>query len=262
MPGTDVEKGAIDNIHNEKSTSLLRYANFGKTQALDSGKALGRDVITEFKSFAESGPMSLRVLGFTSGFGAFVFSFVAIFRGVLGLSPLVATTDIFIMFFSVCIMAGEAKSKVFAKSLRQKLDHYARGLSLIMGRGVFYLYVGGLLSSLSSTINDTYGFCAGFFLFLVGFLYIYTGRLAKMKLKTLRDNMKNEEQLKKKFDEFAHGDNRLDIRELGQLCVDLGTMLSDQELEAALMMLDGNRNGFVEFDEFKKWWQSDEVMIF
>jgi len=233
-----------------------------KSQAIDSGKALGRDIISEMKTFAEDGPMSLRVLGFTAGLGAFLFAFIAVFKGVLKFSPLVATTDIFIMFFGLCIMATEAKSQVFAKSLRRKLDTYARALSLVMGRGAFYIYVGALLSSLSSTINDTFGFCAGFFLFLIGLLYIYTGRVTRQKLKALRDNMKNEQELKRKFDEFAHGDQKLDIKELGQLCIDLGTLLSDQELEAALMMLDSNRNGTVEFDEFKRWWQSDEVLFF
>eukprot|EP01026_Neomeris_dumetosa_P076036 TRINITY_DN811_c0_g1_i7.p1 TRINITY_DN811_c0_g1~~TRINITY_DN811_c0_g1_i7.p1 ORF type:complete len:401 (-),score=83.09 TRINITY_DN811_c0_g1_i7:339-1541(-) len=49
-------------------------------------------------------------------------------------------------------------------------------------------------------------------------------------------------------------DYRLELSELKSLVQDLGKELSNEELEAAIEILDKRKSGFIEFDEFVSWW--------
>lgn len=51
------------------------------------------------------------------------------------------------------------------------------------------------------------------------------------------------------------GDGRLSTTELSRLCKALGSRLSHSELEAAVTALDLNRNGYIEEEEFLRWWR-------
>jgi Ca2+-binding EF-hand superfamily protein len=42
---------------------------------------------------------------------------------------------------------------------------------------------------------------------------------------------------------------------LATICAELGSRLSHQELETAILTLDANRHGEVEYDDFVEWWQ-------
>lgn len=45
--------------------------------------------------------------------------------------------------------------------------------------------------------------------------------------------------------------------ELAHLCKSLGSNLTHSELEAAVTALDLNRNGFIEEEEFLRWWRGN-----
>lgn len=51
------------------------------------------------------------------------------------------------------------------------------------------------------------------------------------------------------------GDGKLSTTELSRLCKALGSRLTHSELEAAVTALDLNRNGYVEEEEFLRWWR-------
>jgi hypothetical protein len=67
----------------------------------------------------------------------------------------------------------------------------------------------------------------------------------------------NETDLKRAYDKHdADASGSLDAEELSVLCKEMGAVLSRSELEAALLMLDTNDNGKIEYDEFAGWWRA------
>ena len=52
------------------------------------------------------------------------------------------------------------------------------------------------------------------------------------------------------------GSGNIDKEELRALSTDLGHSLNDEELEAALIDLDLNKDGVVDYEEFKRWYLS------
>jgi hypothetical protein len=62
-------------------------------------------------------------------------------------------------------------------------------------------------------------------------------------------------RIKIKFDEAdADGSGELDATELAAFCESLGTKLSEEELEAALLILDESGDGCISYEEFAEWW--------
>ena len=65
-------------------------------------------------------------------------------------------------------------------------------------------------------------------------------------------------RIKIKFDEAdADGSGELDATELAAFCETLGTKLTPEELEAALLILDESGDGNISYEEFAEWWLDD-----
>jgi hypothetical protein len=66
-------------------------------------------------------------------------------------------------------------------------------------------------------------------------------------------------RIKIKFDEAdVDGSGELDAEELAAFCETLGTKLSPEELEAALLILDESGDGQISYEEFAEWWLEDQ----
>lgn len=109
-------------------------------------------------------------------------------------------------------------------------------------------------SNSSSTINAA---VAGGFAML-GAIDVGFGLMAQRRLNKLKGHlMEDEELIRAKFD-------RLDVdrrgcvpaADLAVLCAELGSRLSHQELEGAILTMDCNRNGEVEYESFLEWWRT------
>ena len=62
-------------------------------------------------------------------------------------------------------------------------------------------------------------------------------------------------RIKARFEEAdKDGGGTLDAAELKEVCADLGLILDDDELEAALAILDENGDGDISLEEFYDWW--------
>ena len=54
------------------------------------------------------------------------------------------------------------------------------------------------------------------------------------------------------------GDGSISSKELHALCMEMGTLLSAEQLEMALKVMDTDGNGTIEYNEFEKWWNTED----
>jgi len=53
-------------------------------------------------------------------------------------------------------------------------------------------------------------------------------------------------------------DGSIGVGELHALCLEMGVEMSPEQLEVAVKVMDSDGNGTIEFDEFEKWWNSED----
>jgi len=166
--------------------------------------------------------------------------------------------------------------------MHKKTREYFKFLSYLWGRGLLYLFTGAILSlrflpssfkTISSsspsfpptTMVDT---LSSFYFTLLGLLLLllflhYHHRLSSSSSPapsllphtspTIDDPLL---LLRSKFaraDIYSQG--KIPSTDLATICAELGSRLSHQELEGAILTLDANRNGEVAYDDFVEWWR-------
>merc|ERR1711865_701188 len=92
-----------------------------------------------------------------------------------------------------------------------------------------------------------------------GKLSFLVGWYASRKLKALKKKFADASGLRKAF--YAadkNGNGKLDSTEFMDLCKSLDLQLTHSELEAAMVTLDANWDGGVDYEEFKFWYQQDD----
>lgn len=154
----------------------------------------------------------------------------------------------------------EGRAFLCPQSLRKRSREYLKLLSYLWGRGCLYLFTAAVLSlrlsdpSPTPTIDAA---AAGGFA-LLGLLDLGFGLAAQRRLRSLRGHLMEDEQLiRAKFDRLdVDCRGRVPAADLAVLCAELGSRLSHQELEGAILCLDANRNGEVEYEAFVEWWRT------
>ncbi|EWM23835.1 calmodulin like myosin light chain [Nannochloropsis gaditana] len=191
--------------------------------------------------------------------------------------------------FSLLLL--ECRSVFCSTFLHKKTREYFKFLSYLWGRGLLYLVTGALLalrflstptasppaSSLlfsppsssssspplpSPTYLDSF---LSLYLALLGALLLllslhYARRLSSTSHPpTLLPHHTTTDPLlllRAKFDRAdIYSQGKIPSTDLAMICAELGSRLSHQELETAILTLDANRHGEVEYDDFVEWWQ-------
>lgn len=213
---------------------------------------LASDKVAELVQFAEDGHWSWKILGLIASGAMVVVGTLGLLWGFFGGSLYASLVYIFVVFFGIVGVILEMKKSLLNAMQLQTLREEAHFLFLPTGRSVFYVFTGLFLLTQSGCLV----FLDGLFAIFVGATIYLSSRNAIAALAALRYAASNEEALRKKFIEFDEdGSGTLSTAELAQLCANLGSNLSHNELEAALFVLDANGDGQVSFEEFLQWWQ-------
>lgn len=158
----------------------------------------------------------------------------------------------------------EGRAVLCPTALRKRSREYLKLLSYVWGRGCFYLLTAAVLGlGLSddddpTTTSSTLDVAAAAGFALLGLVDVVFGRAAQRRLQELRGHLMEDEQLiRAKFDRLdVDGRNRVPAADLAVVCAELGSRLSHQELEGAILTLDSNRSGEVEYEQFLEWWRT------
>lgn len=89
----------------------------------------------------------------------------------------------------------------------------------------------------------------------IGVMIFIASRQTLQKLSEHKSAMIDEKVIKEKFNSYdKNSDGSLDPKELALLCNDLGSPLGYNQLEAAILILDKNDDGKIQYSEFLEWW--------
>lgn len=174
---------------------------------------------------------------------------------LLSLKPLQALIEVYTLLAGLLAISIEG---TFTFRRFQEADSwaykFAPGLFTLTGRATFYIFFGSLLVAQFPSLLD---FGVGCYVVFAGITLLLAGARASHKLNALRGSLADEAALRKAFKKAdKDGNNALSVEELAKLCEELGAGMERKELEATLFMLDKDRNGKVEFEEFFGWWKS------
>lgn len=173
----------------------------------------------------------------------------------------------------VAALLLEGRALLCPTALKKRSREYLKLLSFLWGRGALYLLTAAVLAlrltdpAASDDTNQTTptpitfisldaALAAGFA--LLGAADVGFGLAVQRRLHELRGHLMEDEQLiRAKFDRLdIHRRGRVPAADLAAVCAELGSRLSHQELEGAILTLDSNRNGEVEYEAFVEWWRT------
>jgi len=217
-----------------------------------------QNAVTELARMRTDAPDGIHFLAFGAGCLLVAGSIMNFFTRVLRLSPLHTFFSLMMLVFGTCILVLEQQRAVFPPSFRATLEHYFMFLTLISGRGAFYIYVGSIQAAVNWKTSSL-SILIGLFVMGVGGMYIHTGLNVSSKLKQLQHQLQSPEMIERAFKKVdVDGSNSLDVKELIELMALLGSTMTEAEAETCLMMLDKDGSGTVDLAEFQMFMERTE----
>ncbi len=165
--------------------------------------------------------------------------------------------NIWLMLFSIVIMAVDIKSSVVEEYVWPHVEHYVQFLGTVSGRGLFLVFCGLLACSmlLAGFWQEVIPFGIGALSVLVGMYTMVQGCMATRRFTALRDKLSDDAAIDAAFTAADTDESgELDLAELTAMCAQLGTTLSDNNLELMLRQADTDKSGALSLAEFKAFW--------
>ena len=211
----------------------------------------------DVKAFVLNGHWSTQVLGFLAGVGMAVAGLYSALDDFLNLDLLQAVFDVFVLGFGALMAALEYKDGILPANLVKELKEEFLFIYKPYGRAILYIFFGTLLfSELWSQESFVYGL-VGLYTLVVGFMVFYFAQQAEASLKKLKAARLDKTKVKTLFNKAdKKGTGFLNTESFAVLCKALGAELNHNELESALLELDGNHDGKISWDEFWKWYEA------
>lgn len=237
----------------------IKPPDFLKNLGLSAGPTTAQSVVTELQRMRTDAPDSIHTLAFLAGIllvcGA-CYNFVI---KIMALSPLHTFFAIMMILFGLMVLVMEQQRAIFKPKYRLFIEKYFLFMTLITGRGCFMIYVGAIQAAVNWKVSSL-NVLVGLFMLFVGFTYVRAGWSVSTKLNHLTANLHSRETIEaafKKADIDESGE--LDHEELVIIMGILGSTLTPQEAETAVMMLDEDKSGAVSLGEFIKFMERDDA---
>jgi hypothetical protein len=151
--------------------------------------------------WVKTSPLSLRVLGFLSGFFLFITCFIGWFFNLFSGHELAMILNLWILVFSLLIIVIEIKLSFIEQYVLKALEEQAQFLATITGRGCFLIFTGLMAMSLilRGVWQNALLFGAGCFSVLVGLAMVIQGALVLSRFSSLRAKMAARERVEEEF---------------------------------------------------------------
>lgn len=217
------------------------------------------DEFNDFKKFVQDGHWSWQVLGCIGGILMVLAGLYNLLFDVLNLSPLNAVTDAYIAGFGALAVCLEYKEGLLPDDMRKILQKEFLFVYKPYGRAFLYTLFGLLMFSESQI---TY-MLVGPYVTAVGLLISYVSSQANAEFAKMREAKRiDKTHLRSMFNKadkggFFNRDGKLDSKEFAGLYRDLMHLPGPpdlNEIEMALLEIDTEHNGLIEFEELETWY--------
>ena len=215
--------------------------------------------VADFKKFIEDGHWSWQVLGCIGGILMTAVGLYNCLFDVLNVDPLNAVTDAYIAGFGALSVCLEYKEGMLPESWRKVLQKEFLFVYKPYGRAFLYTLFGLLMFS---EPKITY-MIVGPYVTGVGLLISYVSSQANAEFARMRETQRlDQTHLRSLFNKADKGgwfnrDGVLDSKEFAGLYRDLMHLPGPpdlNELEMALLEIDTEHNGKIEFSELETWY--------
>jgi len=207
-----------------------------------------RDKAEEVYTSIKNGNGSIRWVALICGAALVADSFVefciALFQNA---DIMQATLDAYAFVLGTFAIAMESDQEAipYSRRVRKFLGKNLGMVRNVTGRGVFYGIAGSLEMMSDGWRSKSIGGC----LIIVGILYIYLGRLAAIKVKSIRNKEYPEVVIKSKFKKYTrNNDDCLSFDDFHSLLNDLMVDINVREAELIYVSLDKSLDRGLSFE--------------
>jgi hypothetical protein len=223
------------------------------------------------KAYCDEGHWSWRVLGFLAGLMLTVSAFFNFIYHLLIIQLWFCLADALIFFFGQLLIFIEYKYDILPRFMMQSLREEALFLFRPYGRSYLYTFFGFFVLTQVIAVNNydivtTYLYIpTGIFTICVGFIVGHFSHTALAQLQKFRNDRKlNEAELKRLF-HASKGywaiENTLGTIEFIEFVKAVGLNMNHNEIETALITLDSNFDGRIDFQEFMMWYNEIQLTL-
>jgi len=215
---------------------------------------------SRLQEFSKNGHWTWRTVCFCASLLSLAFSILT-FINVLSLvlAPINYVINAFILVFSLILVVFEfPKDLTCLQSLRNWFERWAKAFARLVGRGLFYVFLGTIMI----TVYGWLGWIIGALLIAVGVISLIIGIMLSMKLRDKRNELQTRfgndfSRIQEQFNRFdTDGNGLINSVEFAAMCHGLGLNLTDSERDYALDLLDKDRDGAIDVYEFAAWFNS------
>lgn len=212
---------------------------------------------SKIKKASQNGPLTFRMMGFVGGIAMVISNGLAILDRFMGFNWPGALIAFYECIFGIMIVLLEMPNIKCCQpeGLGHRIRYYCKFLEYTWGRGLFYFFVGSLQFSNFNMLD----WAVGGYMMFAGFSAIVAGRSAAKSLQAFKRFIKNEEELKRKWEENdINGDGTMDVKELTAFIRSTGIKMTKNEIASTYMALDKNFDEKLTYEEFCTWWMNNE----
>jgi len=211
--------------------------------------------------FYKKGHWTLQTFCFAGAIAVLVLSilsFISIFKVLL--DPLHYLINVYVLILAFFLMVFEFPYEFSPlRKFRQWAEVWIRAFERLIGRGIFYLFLGALIIS---TYGAIFGWIIGAYIVICGLVSIFFGLMLSRKLTNMRNELQDRfgndfERIQQQFSRFDTDHNGyIDATEFTAMCSSMGVELTTAERDYALNMLDKDHDGVIDIYEFAAWFNS------
>lgn len=252
------------NATDDSGFSLLRVGS-----TLRNPDAFVTSHLVQWKLDAEEGPALLRVLAVLGASGLVVTSIlpVYLYEEMITITSVIISVYVLMLSTMIFILDGRSFCVRNPLSFRAKLRNLVTSnfniFTLVWGRAVLYMFVGGLQCSKMEFL----ALCSGGTMIAIGLLAFIVGANASNSLNNLKSSLTDDEFLWAEFNKFDKDkDGMLDPSDFAKFIWSLGLEFDDMYTLKAFSSIDTDRDRLISYVQFRQWWSQcthfeDDVVV-
>lgn len=226
---------------------------------LESARTVSAQILTEkytqLKAMAASGGITFRVLSFAGGVAMVANGVLGVFANGGFMNTLINCYEV---AFGMLAVALEGKHEQMPESLKSFLFEWCHLVTMLTGRGILYMLIGGIITAAKPWTN----LVVGLYVVFIGVVSVYFGWKANQSLDKFQNVEGNEASIRADFLKYDDdGDNALTFEQFITFLASKGVTLTHNEAEAAAARFDQNFDRRVDLESFVRFYKGEDKIF-